>query len=418
LAVKRLISIFLILNVIIFGLPAKSYGADLIGPKVSQRGSTGFVDATDDGVGIDIYYAVEDESGVDETKVPDTIIRLPGNEENTSLRARPTLISGNIYSGSWLARFTYSKGIPPGIYVASTGTWYDTQNNPSLVPADVTTRVDNLNVTSNAGTNTKPTNLQCKTPEQIYFEEEVRNKLSASLFCTWIVTSLRNGYKIMAFIDQIPTNAPTPNFIHNNDEIVYPRVLGPTKIGKTFNITNTVAGVYVLRVILEFLDFPELHQVYSVKLSETIINETPVATNDKSDSGKLEQRSKDYYESNAKREISSWLKKVNAAASESNKDICFSLLKINLPLFSQDSVSNEGILKSFQNFIYGSLFTETIERIKTCPENSKQPSPVVNGAKKAKSAASKKTTITCIKGKLTKKVTAVSPKCPAGYKIK
>ena len=35
---------------------------------------------------------------------------------------------------------------------------------------------------------------------------------------------------------------------------------------------------------------------------------------------------------------------------------------------------------------------------------------------KAKTA--KKTTITCIKGKLTKKVTAVNPKCPAGYKKK
>ena len=33
-----------------------------------------------------------------------------------------------------------------------------------------------------------------------------------------------------------------------------------------------------------------------------------------------------------------------------------------------------------------------------------------------KAAASKKTTITCIKGKLTKKITAVNPKCPAGYK--
>jgi hypothetical protein len=33
-------------------------------------------------------------------------------------------------------------------------------------------------------------------------------------------------------------------------------------------------------------------------------------------------------------------------------------------------------------------------------------------------AASKKTTITCVKGKLTKKVTAVKPKCPAGYKVK
>lgn len=32
--------------------------------------------------------------------------------------------------------------------------------------------------------------------------------------------------------------------------------------------------------------------------------------------------------------------------------------------------------------------------------------------------AAKKTTITCIKGKVTKKVTAVAPKCPAGYKKK
>jgi hypothetical protein len=30
----------------------------------------------------------------------------------------------------------------------------------------------------------------------------------------------------------------------------------------------------------------------------------------------------------------------------------------------------------------------------------------------------KKSTITCVKGKLTKKVTAVNPKCPAGYKVK
>jgi hypothetical protein len=36
----------------------------------------------------------------------------------------------------------------------------------------------------------------------------------------------------------------------------------------------------------------------------------------------------------------------------------------------------------------------------------------------AKAAAVKKTTITCTKGKLTKKVTAVKPKCPAGYKKK
>jgi secreted trypsin-like serine protease len=36
----------------------------------------------------------------------------------------------------------------------------------------------------------------------------------------------------------------------------------------------------------------------------------------------------------------------------------------------------------------------------------------------AKAAATKKTNIICVKGKLTKKVTAVKPKCPAGYKVK
>jgi hypothetical protein len=38
---------------------------------------------------------------------------------------------------------------------------------------------------------------------------------------------------------------------------------------------------------------------------------------------------------------------------------------------------------------------------------------------KATTAAAKKmVTITCVKGKLSKKVTAVSPKCPTGYKKK
>ncbi len=36
----------------------------------------------------------------------------------------------------------------------------------------------------------------------------------------------------------------------------------------------------------------------------------------------------------------------------------------------------------------------------------------------ARAAAAKKTTITCIKGKLSKKVTAEKPKCPPGYKVK
>jgi membrane protein involved in colicin uptake len=36
----------------------------------------------------------------------------------------------------------------------------------------------------------------------------------------------------------------------------------------------------------------------------------------------------------------------------------------------------------------------------------------------ARAAALKKTTLTCVKGKLTKKVTAFKPKCPSGYKLK
>jgi hypothetical protein len=402
------------LDIIIFGLPAKSYGADKIGPKVSQRSSTSFVDATNDGVMIDIYYEVEDESGVDDTKVPDTIIRLPGNEGNTSLRARPTLISGNIYSGSWLARFTYSKGIQPGIYVASTGTWSDLLNNQALTPPNVTIRVDNLTVTSTTGVNIKPTDLKCSPLQQIELDDENVEKLSTSLFCSFKANSLRNGYKVNAFLDQVPSNTPSPTFIHTNEQIIYPRNLSQHKIGKTFTLTNVSSGFYTLRIVVEFLDFPDLTQTLSIKLSKNIANQTPLATNEKSDSGNLEQKSKDYYESNAKREISDWLKKVNAAASESNKDICFSLVKINSPSFTQDSVSNEGVLRSFQNFLNGSLFTETIGKIKNCPVNSQQPSPVINGATKNKTIT--KVTIICKKSSKSKKVVGISPKCPKGYK--
>jgi len=47
------------------------------------------------------------------------------------------------------------------------------------------------------------------------------------------------------------------------------------------------------------------------------------------------------------------------------------------------------------------------------PSASAEPAPQTSAAPMIK-----KSTITCVKGKVTKKVTAVSPKCPAGYKIK
>jgi hypothetical protein len=46
------------------------------------------------------------------------------------------------------------------------------------------------------------------------------------------------------------------------------------------------------------------------------------------------------------------------------------------------------------------------------------PSPTVKVSLPTQVPVAKKTTITCIKGKTVKKVTAVNPKCPSGYKKK
>ena len=51
--------------------------------------------------------------------------------------------------------------------------------------------------------------------------------------------------------------------------------------------------------------------------------------------------------------------------------------------------------------------------VSSSPTPTSSPLPKITGA-----VLSQKSTITCIKGKLTKKVTAVKPKCPSGYKKK
>ena len=50
------------------------------------------------------------------------------------------------------------------------------------------------------------------------------------------------------------------------------------------------------------------------------------------------------------------------------------------------------------------------------PSDTATPTPIKSPAEKLPSI--KKTTITCVKGRLTKKVTAVKPVCPTGYKKK
>ena len=58
------------------------------------------------------------------------------------------------------------------------------------------------------------------------------------------------------------------------------------------------------------------------------------------------------------------------------------------------------------------------------PSQSTQPTPTPSQSTKPvvvtskKPTLPKKTTITCVKGKTAKKVTAVKPKCPTGYKVK
>jgi hypothetical protein len=46
------------------------------------------------------------------------------------------------------------------------------------------------------------------------------------------------------------------------------------------------------------------------------------------------------------------------------------------------------------------------------------PAPTPSPVATVKPVAAKKKTITCTKGKTNKKVTAVKPKCPTGYKKK
>jgi hypothetical protein len=48
------------------------------------------------------------------------------------------------------------------------------------------------------------------------------------------------------------------------------------------------------------------------------------------------------------------------------------------------------------------------------PQASASPTPATS----TKPAAMKKSSITCVKGKTTKKVTAINPKCPTGFKKK
>ena len=67
----------------------------------------------------------------------------------------------------------------------------------------------------------------------------------------------------------------------------------------------------------------------------------------------------------------------------------------------------------------GFTYSAPTVRVKLTQEAEKPvvaPTPIATPA--AKPAVAKKTTITCVKGKTSKKVTAVKPVCPIGFKKK
>jgi hypothetical protein len=79
-------------------------------------------------------------------------------------------------------------------------------------------------------------------------------------------------------------------------------------------------------------------------------------------------------------------------------------------------VERDGWLKLSAN---GFTFSNPTVKVKLSQEKvDLAPTPTPSATPIAKPAAAKKTSITCVKGKTTKKVTAVNPKCPTGYKKK
>jgi hypothetical protein len=103
---------------------------------------------------------------------------------------------------------------------------------------------------------------------------------------------------------------------------------------------------------------------------------------------------------------------------------------ISYPGSNEEAVV-ETVVTSFQKGVFqvqATNFTFSSPTIKTRilqqnPILDSSPKVPINELEKSTGAAvtksgAKKTSITCVKGKITKKVIAVKPKCPSGYKKK
>jgi hypothetical protein len=77
------------------------------------------------------------------------------------------------------------------------------------------------------------------------------------------------------------------------------------------------------------------------------------------------------------------------------------------------SEKNNWLRLSAKGFTYSSPTVKV-----TLTQEAPKQASAVKPSTVAKPAAAKKTSITCVKGKTSKKITAVNPKCPSGYKKK
>lgn len=350
----KLLFIFLVV-INNLNLITPSFANESKGPLVLQRINSSTQDATNEPVYIDVYYEVEDETEIDEERLPETFLRLPGYEDVTALRSKPSLISGTLKKGSWLARFSYPKGIRPGIYVASTSEWFDKQGNRSKFISDVTVRIDNLNIDLPSNEVIKPTSIKCGTGQESIDSTSPNSELRGYVLCNYSSNSLKNQIRFTINVKNFPKDATFPEIIKISDEIYSPKYTGTQKASFNFKINPSLNGSYVFNVKIEFLGFTDLTQFLEVTL-QTPILKNPV----------LPKSSSDEYSAIALADIASWNEKISEYARSRNLTICFELPKWNIPSFTEDASKNKEMLRTFQGELYGNIYTNTQQKIDAC----------------------------------------------------
>jgi hypothetical protein len=188
-----------------------------------------------------------------------------------------------------------------------------------------------------------------------------------------------------------------PTFNYANDQIIYPVVLAPQKIGKTFNLIGTFAGEYTLRIIVEFLGFPNLTQTFTVKLSETSNGQLPAAGSeskaaaDKASVTNIQQVEFDTVKNDYETMM---LRIANLKIKYPNNS---NLIGMEAKMLTLPIILGKDLSTAKYNIVSVNKWLDGNEKV--WEKTQKKP-------------------ITCIKGKLTKKVTGLNLKCPKGYKVK